>query len=144
MQGIEITTNSDEETRNFAKGLLKELKPGDILALEGDLGGGKTTFTQGLLSAIGIKEKITSPTFLIIKKYKLVRKKQFSEIFHIDFYRIEDSKETEYLGIQEIFEHKSALIIIEWADRVKNIIPKRAIWVKFKFVSENKRLITVK
>lgn len=109
-----------------------------IICLEGELGSGKTTFTQGLLKGLKVKGPYTSPTFVIMKKYK-------SNIYHFDAYRIKD-KDILNLGWEEIVADNPPaggnIIIIEWADRIRKIIPKGAVWIKFAWVDENKRKLT--
>src|SRR4030042_5609190 len=145
-------TKSAEETQKVAGQILKDVlsvknrKNAAVLALEGELGAGKTTFVQGLAKAMGIKEKITTPTFLILKRftiYDLRFKSEFENIFHIDCYRLDKPDELAELGFEEVLKDQKNLIVIEWADKVKSIIPKDAVWVKFEWVDENKRKIQI-
>ncbi|OGZ32977.1 MAG: tRNA (adenosine(37)-N6)-threonylcarbamoyltransferase complex ATPase subunit type 1 TsaE [Candidatus Portnoybacteria bacterium RBG_13_41_18] len=145
-------TKSAEETQKVAGQILKDVlsvknrKNAAVLALEGELGAGKTTFVQGLAKAMGIKEKITSPTFVILKRftiYDLRFKSEFENIFHIDCYRLDKPDELAELGFEEVLKDQKNLIVIEWADKVKSIIPKDAVWVKFEWVDENKRKIQI-
>ena len=128
-------------------------KKGTIIALEGELGSGKTTFVQGFAKGLGIKEKILSPTFVILKKFVIPsldlpsrrggHNSQFVNFFHIDCYRIKKSKELLDLGFKGIIFNSQNIIAIEWADRIEKIIPKKAIWIKFKFVDKNIRKIVI-
>lgn len=130
-------TNSLEETQEIAFKLAEKLskKKGPIvIALKGELGGGKTSFTQGFAKGLGIKEKVNSPTFNIFKVYK--------NLYHFDCYRIEDPKEILDLGFEKIISNPKNIILIEWAERIKKILPKETIWINFKFIDENKREIT--
>lgn len=139
-----IITKSAEETKEFAKKLAEKLKPGNVLALVGDLGGGKTTFTKGLAEYFGISEKeIQSPTFTLIKEYK-TKDSKIKKIYHLDMYRVCNEKEAEELGLEEIFNDKSAISVIEWADRIKNILPGNTKWLEFDFINENTRKIIQK
>jgi len=157
MQETFITKNS-KETQKLGEILAKELKDGKIIALEGDLGCGKTTFTQGFLKGLMIKGPYTSPTFVVMKQYhKAHNKKQktknkgmlhvpcsmFQNIYHIDAYRV-NSKDILSLGWQEITGNKKNVIIIEWADRIKKIIPADALWIKFEWIGEKERKISIK
>jgi tRNA threonylcarbamoyladenosine biosynthesis protein TsaE len=135
-----LITTSNKQTQKLGEMLANELKGGKIICLFGDLGTGKTTFTQGLLKGLKIKGLYTSPTFVILKKYASpkVKSQKSKSIYHIDAYRIKD-KDLLDLGWKEIIKDKNNIVIIEWAERVKKIIPKNAIWIKFKWIDENKR-----
>jgi len=116
-----------------------------VFGLRGDLGGGKTTFLQGFAKGLGIKQKILSPTFLIMKRFGLKNSliKQFSNFYHFDCYRIIKSKEILSLGFKTIISDPKNIIAIEWADKVKKIMPKNTIWISFEFVDRNKRKIKI-
>lgn len=147
---MEIITKNERETKKvgefLAKAILKtNLKNSVILALEGELGGGKTTFLKGFAKGLGIKEKILSPTFIIMRKFNIEpRTSNFEHFYHIDCYRIEKPKEILDLGFNEIVKSPKNIIAIEWADRIRKIIPKETIWVVFKFVGKDKRKISIK
>ena len=130
-------TNSAQETQNLAANLAKKLKGGDILALSGDLGGGKTTFVQGLAKGLKIKEKIQSPTFVLMKIYPIPKKK-FS-LCHIDLYRLKDEKDIESIGFQDYLRNNDYICVIEWAEKIEKILPKNTEWIEFEYVDEEKR-----
>lgn len=139
---MEIITKSAKETQRVGMFLAEEFiknKPDKnkavVVALEGDLGGGKTTFIQGFAKGLGIKDKITSPTFVIMKKYNF--------LYHIDCYRIKD-KDLLELDFNEIISNNRNFIVIEWAERVKKILPKNTLWLKFEYIDKNKRKILIK
>jgi len=152
-------TEKRKETQNLGKILAGEIKKGAIICLSGDLGAGKTTFTQGLLKGLEIKGPYISPTFLIIKNYKRKFRNAYSmsknkkqihdtrstvqDIYHIDAYRV-NQKDILNLGWKELIAEKDNIIIIEWAERIRKIIPKNAVWIKFEWVGENKRKLTFK
>jgi len=136
-----ITENS-KQTQELGKILAREINTDKIICLEGNLGTGKTTFAQGFLKGLGIKGPFTSPTFVIFKYYKSRKLKNFN-IYHMDAYRV-NAKDVLNLGWKEIVAGKDNIIIIEWADRIKKIIPKGAVWIKFKWLSEKKREILFK
>lgn len=99
-----------------------------VLALSGELGAGKTTFVQGFCRALGIKDRITSPTFVLMKIYKLAKKKlKFEHLVHIDCYRIERADELMHLGLDNILADSDAIVLIEWANRIKSALPDDAI-----------------
>ena len=146
---VKFITKSPSETKKLAKSLLKEIlknkksKKAVLIALSGSLGSGKTTFLKGLAEALEIKENVFSPTFLIIKKYKIKSKKfKIKNFFHIDCYRIEDPEQILKLGFKEMISNSQNLIAIEWAQKIKNILPKDIFWLKFKIISKNFRQIT--
>ena len=147
---MKITTTSPQQTKTFARFVLKEIfktrndkKGGSalVIALKGELGSGKTTFSQGLARALGIKHPITSPTFLLIKNYE---KKigGYKRLYHMDCYRIKAKKELLNLNFKNIVADSKNIILIEWADKIKKIVPKNAIWIKFGHgKKENERVI---
>ena len=110
-----------------------------IFALRGDLGSGKTTFTQGFLRGLGIKERVNSPTFVLMKRFKL-RNKKFKSVYHLDCYRIKKSQELLDLGMKEIFDDPENIVFIEWPELIKEILPKNAKKIVFKYgTKENER-----
>lgn len=129
----EFITQNLRETQKLGETLAKEIKGGGIVSLSGELGAGKTTFTQGLLHGLKAQGPYTSPTFVIIKKYG-------KNVFHIDAYRVGE-RDILDLGWEEIMEEPKNIIIVEWADRVKNIIPEGSLWIDFEWLDENKRKI---
>ena len=141
-------TNSPLQTKNLAKKLAREIlncfstKKAVVIGLVGDLGGGKTTFLQGFARGLGIRQKILSPTFIIMKKF-LISNSQFLNFYHIDCYRIKKPKELLALGFKEIISGPENIVAVEWADRIKSILPQNAIWIRFKFMDKKTRKITM-
>ena len=139
-------TKNYKQTQKLGENLAKEILSGSIseigrgiavvLCLYGDLGGGKTTFLQGFAKGLGIKQKVLSPTFVIMKR--------FENFYHIDAYRMKDYKDAKDLGLPEIMKKPENIIAIEWPERIKKILPKNAIKINFKFISNNKRAIIIK
>ena len=126
-----------KETKELAKKLARKM-PARVYALVGDLGAGKTTFVQTFLRELGVKGTITSPTFVLMKKYKLGGHRVSRKTpdvptlsYHIDAYRLEKTKELLDLGFKKIISDPQNIVLIEWADRVKKIIPKNAFWIYF-------------
>ncbi len=113
---------------------------GGIIALIGDLGSGKTTFTQGFASALGITDKINSPTFTLIRQHQLPEANR--TLYHLDLYRLEEINVDE-LGLTDLFNQSQDIILIEWAEKLGNKLPKETITIKFKHLSEDQRLIEV-
>ena len=149
---LEIITKNTEQTQKAAKVLAQEIrnqseqrKEALVIGLEGELGSGKTTFVQGLAKGLGIKDKLTSPTFVIMKKYKLRTtsyKIRATNFYHIDCYRIK-SRDLLDLDFKEIIKQPKNVIIIEWAERVKKILPQDTLWIKFEYLNLNERKITL-
>ncbi len=113
-----------------------------IIGLEGELGSGKTTFVQKFAKALGIKEHITSPTFVILKKYQIPSTK-YQYVIHIDAYRLKTGEELNKLGIQELIQDPRNIIMIEWANLVADILPNDRITIHFEHVDENTRKIQI-
>ena len=114
-----------------------------VLGLIGELGGGKTTFLQGFARGLGIKQKILSPTFIIMKKF-LISNSQLLNFYHIDCYRIEKPKEILDLGFKEIISNPRNIVAIEWANKIRKIMPKDITILEFKFIDKSTRKIVVK
>lgn len=139
-----IITNNYLQTQELAWSIFNDLELTDkacVLALSGDLGGGKTAFSQGMARACGIKEEVTSPTFVIFNKYNAINK--FKNFYHFDCYRLNSAKDVESLGFKDIINSRDNLVVIEWAEIIKEILPKNTIFLKFEFVSDNQRKIDI-
>ena len=132
-------TNSEEETKEFAKEFAKKLKIGDVVILSGDLGSGKTKFVEGVLSNFGLENEISSPTFTIVNEYK----KDDINIYHFDVYRLEDSDEFYAIGGEEYFE--KGICLIEWGEIIGDALPNKYIKINFKrnIEDDNKREINI-
>ena len=128
-----------KETVEFAAGFAKTLKPGDIVALVGNLGAGKTTFTKGIAKGLGVKDyvHVNSPTFVLIKEYK-----GRIPLYHFDLYRLDMIKDINDLDSDGYFFGKG-ISVIEWADKCKALLPKNHIRVEFKIMGENRRQIAI-
>lgn len=133
MMEYKITTRSERETIEIAQNFESEKFPNMIICLDGELGSGKTIFAKGIANALGINETITSPTFTIIKEYN-----GELPLYHMDVYRLDGN--TEGVGIEEYFT-KGGVVVIEWAETIKDILPSERLDIKFKIVDENKRLL---
>lgn len=136
----QFIVNSPEETISFAKNFAKNLKIGDVIVLTGDLGAGKTKFTEGILTYFGLENEISSPTFTIVNEYYTPS----SPIYHFDVYRLEDEDEFYAIGGEEYFS--KGICIIEWGEQIKNVLPKHYIQINIKkeIEKENTRIIEVK
>ena len=127
-----VTTYSEDDTMELAQNIESEKFPNMVIALEGDLGSGKTVFAKAFAKALGITDNITSPTYNIIKEYDNAEMK----LFHMDVYRLSDIKQD--LGIPEYFK-KRGVSIIEWADLIPELLPKNRLDIRIKIIDENTR-----
>ena len=127
------------ELESFAKKLLKELRPGDVVALSGELGAGKTTLIQALARSLGLSRSALSPTFVILKSYP-VNCQGIKRFCHIDLYRLNDFKS--WHGFEECLGEPDTVCFIEWAEKIKDKLPSKTIWLQIKARSDNSRLIT--
>lgn len=142
-----INTKNEKQTKklgeNFAKKISKAglQKTAVVLALNGDLGFGKTTFLQGFAYGLKIKEKILSPTFVIQKKFKIIG--EFENFYHIDCYRIEKSSEILDLDFKKIILDPKNIVAVEWSKKIKKYLPKHTIFINFEFIDETKRNVII-
>lgn len=132
-------SNSPDETVAFGCRFAENIKPGNVLALTGDLGSGKTQFVKGLAAGLGAATVATSPTFTLIHEYSGGR----FPIYHFDFFRVEDRQSAERLGLDDYF-FGAGISVVEWADRFPDLIPETARWISFETKSETQRAITAK
>jgi len=139
----QVESKSVAETERVAADFAAKLKGGGeavIVGLQGELGSGKTTFVKGVAKALGIGQTVTSPTFVIEKIYKL-EGQPFSHLIHIDAYRLEGGKEFSALGFHETAADPGNLILVEWPERVADVLPEYTKTVRFTFVDDEARLI---
>ncbi len=140
---MKYITRSVKETKELAKELVKSLKAGQVIGLSGDLGAGKTAFTQGLAKALGVKSIVNSPTFVLMKVYE-AQHKVIKTLVHIDAYRLDEGSNLEALGIEEYMADPQTLVVVEWVEKIKKIMPKGVKYYNFKVLSEDQREIVVK
>lgn len=143
-----MISESIRQTKKIAKDLADEILKkksirGIVVGLAGELGSGKTTFAQGFAKTLGVKQKIISPTFVLMKHYPL-RVTRYAHLYHIDAYRINKPKEIIDLGWKEIINDSQNIILIEWAEKIKKILPKKHFFINFKHINKNKRWIKTK
>lgn len=143
---MQYQTSSAQETQKIARGFAQNLflkeKGALVVGFSGDLGAGKTTFIQELAVALGVKEKILSPTFVIMKRYELQNQK-FANLYHFDFYRLENPQDLQEMDFEEIIGDSRNLVLIEWAEKLKDALPKDLIWVNFEHEGEDRRKILI-
>lgn len=151
-----MITKSKTQTQKFAKKMAQQIlkkgpgKQAQVLALSGDLGAGKTTFTQGFIKALGVKHHVTSPTFMIVRRYPLesqrskVKGQMFSNVFHFDLYRIHQPKEILALDFRKIIKNPENIALIEWPERLGKLFPKSAVKISFSHgKNEKERIIRI-
>ncbi|MDU7114462.1 MAG: tRNA (adenosine(37)-N6)-threonylcarbamoyltransferase complex ATPase subunit type 1 TsaE [Peptoniphilus harei] len=129
-----IKLNNLEETEKFGRFLGENLNPGDVLCLNGDLGAGKTTLTKSIALGLGIEDYVTSPTFTIVNEYY-----GKTNLYHIDTYRLDDKVDVDYLGFDEYF-YSDGVIIVEWADKIKEALPEEYIEINISSRGDNREL----
>ena len=133
---------NERETNKFAKILAEEVirqplknKQALVIGLEGELGSGKTTLIKAFAKGLGIKKRLTSPTFVLMKRY--------NNFYHFDCYRVKGPKDILELDFKEIISNPKNIIVIEWAEKIKSILPKDKIWIHFKIISNKEREIRI-
>jgi tRNA threonylcarbamoyladenosine biosynthesis protein TsaE len=142
---MEVLTKTPQETQTIAANMAAQIISGEptdhapVIALEGELGAGKTTFVQGFTKSLGVGEAVKSPTFLLMKEYKLPER----SLFHIDCYRVRDAQELIPLEIMDILNNPKNIVLIEWSERIAEILPSDRITVHLDHVDEHTRRITI-
>lgn len=140
-----VLTKNAGETQAFAAELAKQKEDLQVITLSGDLGAGKTTFTQGFARAIGIKKHLISPTFIIMRTYQLPEDPQSKKNFfyHVDLYRIGGAADIEDLGLLEVIADPQNIVVIEWPEKIASALPKNRLDLSFTTVDGNSREIII-
>lgn len=133
-------SNSEAETEEIGEKVAKTVKYGTVISLTGNLGTGKTVFTKGFAKGLGIKEIVSSPTFNIVREHSTGTGRW---LYHMDLYRINDAHCALAFGIDEYMEDKNAMTLIEWAERIEEILPSHAIHVKIERINDTEREIKI-
>lgn len=137
-----IITNSEKETFEYAKTFAKSLKGGEVIGLVGNLGAGKTFFSKGLAAGLGVKQNVNSPTFVVMKVYKITNQNsKIKNLVHIDAYRLESAEDLEAIGATEYFGQEDTVTIIEWADKIKKILPEKTRLITISHYKDTSRKI---
>lgn len=141
----EILSQSEQETAEFAADFAKTVSPGRCIALHGSLGAGKTVFARGFARGLGVRGHIPSPTFTIVQEYPVELENAAGQqlLFHMDLYRIADSAAALAFGIEEYLDDLNAVKLIEWSDRIADILPASTCNIFIEHVDENVRRIKV-
>jgi len=137
---IKVASNSEAETYEFSQKVAKHVRIGQVIALIGNLGSGKTIFAKGFAAALDVKENISSPTFNIVCEYTWDDKKM---LYHLDLYRINNSSDAFAFGINEYIYDKNAIILLEWPERIADILPEDTLFIKIEQAGKYKRTISL-
>lgn len=143
-----MLTKSAHETQKLGEKLAADLVSGKsdsrIFCLSGDLGSGKTTFIQGLARGLGIKKRVLSPTFIMMREYQVQSAKcKAQRFYHVDLYRVENGRDVEGLGLSEIWSNPANIVAIEWPEKIEKILPKKRTEIRFEYLTGEKRKITI-
>lgn len=125
-------SNNVEQTLHFGQRLAQKFHGGEVIALVGDLGAGKTVLVRGIAQGLGIKHRIVSPTFVLMRVYPVRGHKKIRQLVHVDAYRIKHARDLLAIGLGDYLGRPDTITIIEWADRVKKILPTRATIINFR------------
>ncbi|HMZ07289.1 MAG TPA: tRNA (adenosine(37)-N6)-threonylcarbamoyltransferase complex ATPase subunit type 1 TsaE [Anaerolineales bacterium] len=131
---LEFFSRSPEQTRRIGMRLGSHLKPGDVICLQGNLGAGKTTFTQGLAQGWGSLDSVSSPTFILVNMY---RRADGSQLFHLDAYRLDSVPEAEELDLDSMLAQ--GVLIVEWPEKLNGLIPSENLWINLEHTAEEQR-----
>ncbi|NJN95529.1 MAG: tRNA (adenosine(37)-N6)-threonylcarbamoyltransferase complex ATPase subunit type 1 TsaE [Anaerolineales bacterium] len=135
---LDFISHSEAQTRRLGARLAAYLKPGDVLALVGDLGSGKTRWVQGVCAGLSVTDPVISPTFTLVNEYQ-----GLCPVYHIDLYRLADAAETATFGLED-YLYGSGITIIEWADRAKTLLPIEHLTIELYHLEETKRRVVLR
>lgn len=137
-----VITTRPEETAALAEELAKTMKGGEVIALYGDLGAGKTTFAQAFAKALGVRERVQSPTFILMHEHRLKKEGGPAVFLHADAYR-GDATQFRGVGFDEYLGRPDAVTLVEWAERVEELLPDDAVRIRFRHLGEDRREVTL-
>ncbi|MEW6750392.1 MAG: tRNA (adenosine(37)-N6)-threonylcarbamoyltransferase complex ATPase subunit type 1 TsaE [Candidatus Latescibacterota bacterium] len=141
--GVNVVTRSPEETRALGAELAGTLEPGDVVALYGDLGSGKTCLAQGICAGLAVAGPVTSPTFILINEYRGVLRGATIPVYHLDLYRLRSPEELENLGAEE-YLCGQGVSLVEWAERAGDLLPSRRYEASLEYVDVSERRIHIR
>lgn len=136
---LEFISRNPEQTRRIGMHLGKLLQAGDVICLQGDLGAGKTTFVQGVALGWGSVDSVSSPTFILVNVY---RRGDDARLFHMDAYRLDSALEAEELDLDSMLAQGA--LLLEWPERIQELIPAEQLWIEFKYIDEEEREMKLK
>jgi tRNA threonylcarbamoyladenosine biosynthesis protein TsaE len=137
----ELESFSEARTEEIAADFAKGILPGSVIAIYGELGAGKTVFARGFAMGLGITETVSSPTFTLMQEYKITGRDGLRWFYHLDLYRIEDSKAALVFGVDEYMSGPESVLLIEWAERIEDILPAGTMRVEISHAGGDKRKI---
>lgn len=138
------TSHSDQETKKIAADFIQSLQNKDqsvVIALHGDLGAGKTTFTQGLAEGLGITDKVLSPTFIVMRQHPVPNSSK--TLYHLDLYRLNEQQSLEELGVADLFSDPEAIVVIEWPEKLADSLPPHTTYITLETLSPEERKIEI-
>ncbi len=133
---LDLISHNVEQTQRLGARLGALLLPGDVLALQGELGSGKTNFVKGLARGLGVRASVHSPTFILMNEYREGR----LPLFHVDAYRVESAAEAWALGLDD-YVNDMGVTVVEWAERIRAVLPDENLWIEFRYISDTKRAL---
>ncbi len=134
-----VITEGPEETVRLGEELAQALRPGDVVALVGELGSGKTTLVKGIAQGLFVKEPVISPSFLLARSYR-----GRMPLHHLDAYRVNSPEELVEVGLLELLPPEEGVTVVEWADRVEELIPPGSLWVHLEHLDQDRRRLTLR
>jgi len=137
---MKFISKNPTDTMHFSKDLASRLPGGSVIALSGEMGAGKTVFAKGAALALGITEEVTSPTFTIVKSY---RGRDNIILHHFDAYRLSGIEEAEDSGLCDLIGEPDSICVIEWPERIRELLPEVTAWVEIRRINDTKREITI-
>lgn len=149
MKNNQVITRSEIETERLGKTFAQELQPQDVVCLIGELGAGKTTFVKGLAKGLGIKARITSPTYVVVREHEIqgkggrVKGEGIERLYHLDLYRLTSEKDVLGINIHDLLKDKNVVTVIEWPEVARSLIPSHAWIITFEQTDKNHREITI-
>lgn len=126
------------ETQDLARAIADNAQLGDVFALTGELGSGKTTIVQTALAELGVKDRVLSPTFVLMREYLSPRFQK--QVFHLDLYRLESAEEVLDLGLMEIIDSGQAIVFIEWPELIKDYLPPQTHWIDIQILDGERQI----
>lgn len=141
---MKYQTTTEKQTINLGKKLAQTLHGGEVVLLQGELGSGKTIFTKGIAGGLGIKKIITSPTFVLFKIYPVTNKGKIKQLIHADCYRVKDGREILAAGLEEYLGREDTVVVVEWGDKVADLIKGNIILIKLKIRCWGRRVVNYK
>ncbi len=139
-----IISISKSHTEKLGQDFSKKIKPRDVICLYGDLGSGKTTFVKGLARALNVRSRVISPTFIIVRTHLVAGSENIDTLYHVDLYRLDNLAEIKRVGLKDLLNDDRGVVIIEWPEKGKKILPKKRWEIFFRQLDKNSREVIIK